>query len=161
MKTLPLLAGLTATFLGLTGPAQAQYEFDQEHQQLEATIEHLMEVNLDDPACETDPYAGWISKDGIVVCTANSRDFEDFQDTLRHEGVHLAQACSAYTSGASVRYLPLHQSFVDAGWNKFAFVIIDYPDEVKDVEAEAWYVASLDKPKIVDNMIRIHCSFAF
>ena len=99
MTTAKLTAALGALLLGLTAPAQASYTFDAEHHQLENTIEHLMSVTVDHPECFDDKYAGWISKDGIVICGVNSPDHADFQDTLRHEGIHLAQRCKAYLNG--------------------------------------------------------------
>ena len=101
-----------------------------------------MTVTVDDPECFDGNYAGWISKEGIVVCGVNSPDHADFQDTLRHEGVHLAQRCKAYNAGEP-GLVPLHQSFVDAGWEEL-FRSSSYEFDQRDFEAEAWYVAGLN-----------------
>ena len=152
---------ITATIaaIALASPAAA-WEFDSSHQRLENTIEHLMEVTVDHPDCAIGGYAGWISSGGIVACSANSENFADFQDTLRHEGVHLAQRCKAYLAGQP-GYLPLDYGNVYTGYQVFGGIVGQYPESQQDMEAEAWYVASLNSPAIVDRMIRTHCSFAF
>ena len=160
MTTAKLTAAFGALLLGLTAPAQASYTFDLEHQKLENTIEHLMTVTVDDPECFTDRYAGWISKEGIVVCGVNSPDRADFQDTLRHEGVHLAQRCKAYLAGKP-GMVPLKQVFVAQGWRYHTDSVLRYPEHQQDIEAEAWYVAGLNRPRVVAGMIKTHCSFAF
>ena len=154
-----LLAAAIAS-LTLATPAQASYKFDQKHQQLENTIEHLMTVTVDHKECFDDKYAGWISNQGIVICGVNSPDHADFQDTLRHEGVHLAQRCKAYVAGDE-GYTPLHQELVDFGWEDYTKMVLSYPPHQRDFEAEAWYVAGLNDPDLVRGMIRHHCSFAF
>ena len=156
MKAL-LTAAITT--LAIASPAAA-YEFDSKHQQLEHTIEHLMTVTVDDPECFEDNYAGWISREGIVICGVNSPDRADFQDTLRHEGVHLAQRCKAYVNGVT-GYAVLSPTAEREGHVKFARVLQTYEPSQRSFEAEAWFIASLDAPDLVDQAIRTHCSFAF
>ena len=156
MKAL-LTAAITA--LAIASPAAA-YEFDAEHQQLEHTIEHLMTVTIDDPECFEDNYAGWISNKGIVICGVNSPDRADFQDPLRHEGVHLAQRCKAYVNGFK-GYAVLSPTAERVGRTKFARVLQSYEPYQRGFEAEAWYIASWNDPAFVDKAIRTHCSFAF
>ena len=152
---------LTAAITTLTvaSPAAA-WEFDTKHQALENTIEHLMVVTVDDPECFEDTYAGWISKSGIVICGVNSPDRADFQDTLRHEGVHLAQRCKAYVNGVT-GYSVLSPTAEQAGRVRFAQVLQSYEPYQRGFEAEAWFIASLNSPDLVDQAIRTHCSFAF
>lgn len=154
-------AALTAALaaLAIASPAVA-YEFDTEHQQLETTIEHLMEVTVDHPDCFKGRYAGWISNQGIVACSVNSDSFEDFQDTLRHEGWHLAQRCHAYTSNEQ-GYKTIWPWAIEQGYAEFGRIVRQYPIEQQDFEAEAWFVASLSDAQFVDDTIRHYCSFAF
>ena len=141
-------------------PQVEAFTFDKYHSDLEYTIEHLLEVTIDPAECHKGRYAGWISGDGIVVCAMNSPDRADVQDTLRHEGVHLAQRCLGYTTGAE-GLIPIDSDDVAAGYREFPEMIASYPENQQDVEAEAWYVASLGSARYVDHLIRKHCSFAF
>ena len=155
-------AALSTALVAITlaVPAQASYTFDREHQQLRSTVETLMSVTIDHHECFDADYAGWISGNGIVICGVNSPDHADFQDTLRHEGVHLAQRCKAYLSGVP-GLVPLQQEFVNEGLQAFPHTLGQYPADQRDFEAEAWYVAGLNRPGLVNKMIRTHCSFAF
>ena len=97
-------------------------------------------------------YAGWISHEGIVACTVNSKSFEDFQDTLRHEGVHLAQICQRLRHRLSqLATSPSTSYAVSQGLRLSSVGSLPVPSLMQDVmEAEAWFVASLDNPKLVD-----------
>ena len=154
------LLTVAITTLAVASPAAASYQFDLEHQALENTIEHVISVTVDHPECFTDKYAGWISNQGIVICGVNSPDHADFQDTLRHEGVHLAQRCKSYVNGHK-GYAILSPTAVKQGRVKFARILQSYEPHQRGYEAEAWYIASWNDPAFVDKAIRAHCSFAF
>lgn len=141
-------------------PQVEAFTFDKEHSDLQHTIEHLLEVTVDPSECYEGRYAGWISGDGIVVCAVNTPDPSDTQDTLRHEGVHLAQRCKGYVEDAE-GLVHIDDDDVAAGYREFPRMIASYPEHQQDVEAEAWYVASLGSADYVDHLIRKHCSFAF
>ena len=155
------MKALTTALIALTlaAPAQA-WEFDAAHTELKDTVEHLMTVTVDHEDCEDGPYAGWISSQGIVACSVNSKSFDDFQDTLRHEGVHLAQRCKAYNNQLP-GYSILSPTAVSRGRVLFHRVLQQYQPHQRGYEAEAWYIASLRDPQLVDDAIRTHCSFAF
>ena len=121
-----------------------------------------MSVTVDHPECFDDKYAGWISKEGIVICGVNSPDHADFQDTLRHEGIHLAQRCKAYLNGLAGYKPSVLQLSASRSHQVLSSRWFSHPTYQRGFEAEAWYIASSRHARsFVDEMIRTHCSFAF
>ena len=158
------VAACAGAFLALGAAAQAAPlfppQFDPAHQRLASTVEALLPVTIDHQRCDTEHYAGWMDRHGVVVCSEHSRDFADFQDTLRHEAVHVAQRCKAYLSGLP-GLVPISDSFVAAGFDRFPGVLSQYPDKDQNIEAEAWWLAATATSQQVDQLVRLQCPFAF
>ena len=137
--------------------------FDIDHQPLARTINGVgVTVQVDPLECRLSRAAGWIEmgKLNIAICTDNSPDREVWHDTLRHEGVHLAQACYGYVSGTG-DFEAIHPEAVNEGSIQYHRELRLYSEDDHDIEAEAWFIAGLDNPDLVNTMIRHHCSFAF
>ena len=109
------------------------------------------EVRYYDQACDSEGMAGFYefgpNVDRLVVCTRNQLNHSDLFDTVRHEAIHVVQACY----GGPL--LPLERYIEDASHATHA-AVADYPKDHKHIEYEAWHLAEVlhedDVVKLID-----------
>lgn len=94
--------------------------------------------------CETDEWAGWMTHGrtpSITVCANAMSDLGELQDTLNHEGIHLAQWCR----GSDSIYAPkVYKAFAkDKGYPELHSYAhkhaSDYETSEYDSEFEAYW----------------------
>lgn len=125
--------------------------------QVLATVELTgTEVRYHHEDCNEGKYSGWYTfnksanVDRLVICADNQLNHSDLFDTVRHEAVHVAQACN----GGPL--LPL-QYYKDRASERVHREVAEYPADVQHREYEAWVIAELASEEEVIGILKKFC----
>ena len=113
------------------------------------------EVRYYDPDCATSKAAGWYqlnaTVDRLVICPRNNINHSDLLDTVRHEAMHVVQACyggPVQDRATYDKYTPQH--IKDRVFN-------DYPEHAHHIELEAFTAAAFLSEEDIVNSINKFC----
>ena len=130
-------------------------ELLQLSQVLDAVRSTGTEVRYYDKDCKTGGFAGYYQfsadVDRLVICPDNQRNHSDLFDTVRHEAIHVVQACNKGKPILAYDYYVTNAS--RETWAK----IEGYPEEHKHHEIEAFHAAHHLNEKEVINLINKFC----
>lgn len=108
-------------------------------QVLQAVERTGTEVRYYDKECDNESVSGFYhystNVDRLVVCPRNQRNHSDLFDTVRHEAIHVVQACK----GGAV--LPYDYYIKNASSGVKSTVFDNYPKEHHHFELEAFHAA--------------------
>ena len=110
------------------------------------------EIHVDD---------GKVTKDELTVCDNNAQG-RDYLPTIKHEAIHVAQACQdwdADTTGRTDKWLrkQLDQNFGPKAYEKLASL---YEKEDLGIELEAYGMEARPTTEIIE-VVKDACAFAF
>ena len=88
--------------------------------------------------------------DRLVICPDNQRNHSDLFDTVRHEAIHVVQACNGKPILSYDYYLT---NASRETWSK----VKGYPEEHHHHEVEAFHAAHILSEKQVINLINKFC----
>ena len=114
------------------------------------------EVRYHDERCITHKVAGFYTigpnVDRLVICPRNQRNHSDLFDTVRHEAIHVVQACNQRRA-----VLPYDYYIKNASQRTKDFVFNNYPSEVHHLELEATHAAEVLNEEEVVELINKFC----
>ena len=137
------LLALCALSAGLAAPARAMTP-DTDHQILLGVLQsHGVNVVINDERCQQGTMLGWTNGSVIGLCADREPSFQSFQNTIRHEAVHVAQRCLAiaapHTDDDDDGFAVLYPAGQLRFWDRWGDTIRHYYDEADwPVEAEAF-----------------------
>ena len=114
------------------------------------------EVRYHDPKCQQD-VAGFYrlntSVDLLVICPSNQRNHSDLFDTIRHEAIHVVQACNGWNT-----VLPVSK-YADSVTPEIKESLADYPSdpEIQAIETEAYVLAENLNEQEVTDLLNRYC----
>ena len=113
------------------------------------------EVRYHHEECATSKAAGWYrlsaNVDRLVICPDNQLNHSDLFDTVRHEAIHVAQACNAGP------ILPYDYYLKNAPQDIKKRVFDNYPKQHHHIELEAFMGARFLNEGEVINMLHKFC----
>ena len=125
-------------------------------QVLQAVERTGTEVRYYDKECEDRRVAGFYQLnthvDRLVVCPSNQLNHSDLFDTIRHEAIHVVQACKGDT------ILPYDYYIENASDRVKNTVLDNYPESHHHIELEAFHAAEVLSE---DNVIELINKFCF
>ena len=131
-------------------------ELLQLSQVLQAVQTTGTEVRYHAEECVTKGVAGFYrlnsNVDRLVICPDNQRNHSDLFDTVRHEAVHVVQACNGWKP-----ILPYDYYIKNASQRVKDFVFNNYPSKVHHHELEATHAAEVLNEDEVVNLINKFC----
>ena len=154
---------LIALLIGLTAPARALTP-DVSHQHLIDTLSTYGVRTLINPVhCERGKMLGFTYGSIIGLCTDREPSYASFLDTIRHEAVHIAQACMAYhepgTDPDGDGFAVLYPDGQPDWWLKYGEGIARHYDVSEwDIETEAFGMAGDFSAEQITNIVNIACS---
>ena len=132
------------------------YELLSLSQVLEAVRSTGTEVRFHAEECKTDKVSGFYrlnaNVDRLVICPSNQRNHSDLFDTIRHEAVHVVQACKG---DAIMPYDYWLQNATNAAKQS----VSEYPSNprVQHWELEAFSIAEMLDEQDVITLINKYC----
>ena len=124
-------------------------------QVLDAVRNTGTEVHYYDQRCDTHKVAGFYqlnaNVDRLVICPSNQRNHSDLFDTIRHEAIHVVQACN----GGAVLDREYYSKNTDPDIQKW--VQQNYPEQHHHVELEAAMGAKYLSEGDVIKLINKYC----
>ena len=129
-------------------------ELLQLSQVLDAVRSTGTEVRYYDKDCKEGKFAGYYELsadvDRLVICPDNQRNHSDLFDTVRHEAIHVVQACNGKPILSYDYYLT---NASRETWSK----VKEYPEAHHHHEVEAFHAAHVLSEKQVINLINKFC----
>ena len=132
------------------------YELLELSRVLEAVQTTGTEVRYYDERCNQD-VAGFYrlgpNVDRLVICPRNHINHSDLFDTIRHEAIHVVQACNGWDT-----VLPV-SDYTDEVTSEMAKTLADYPQDTKtqSLETEAYVLSAHLSEQQVINLINKYC----
>ena len=91
--------------------------------------------------------------DRLVICPRNQHNHSDLFDTIRHEAVHVVQACNGWDT-----LMPV-SNYAEAVTDEIKDSLSDYPNDkqIQNIETEAYVLAKHLNEKEVVQLINKYC----
>ena len=104
---------------------------------------------------------GKVTKDELTVCDNNAKG-RDYLPTIKHEAIHVAQACQQWdadTTGRTDKWLrkQLKENFGPKAYEKLTSL---YDKDHVDIELEAYGMEARPTAEIIE-VVKDACAFAF
>lgn len=143
----------TAT-AGLASPAKQPFVEEETQSLLRAASDVGVQFHLNDPTQCTAGVMGMASLEKqVLICLDNHSDYAELADTIRHELLHVVQAClgDRLIYPDRIEYTRTYAQ-TDLGWD-----ILGYPTEQWDQEGEARTLSHFLDESDVAQLLRSHC----
>ena len=132
------------------------YELMSMSQVLEAVKSTGTEVRYYDDRCSEDVsgfYRLTPTVDLLVICPRNHVNHSDLFDTIRHEAIHVVQACNGWDT-----LLPVNR-YAEAVTDRIESHLSDYPSDpvIQAIETEAYVLADQLSEQQVVNLVNKYC----